>query len=86
MVSGIVNLNRMDKHRKTKQRVRFGVIAERKSENVKPSIQRIMTHSASYSDNWKFIDWKKLQKILFRLQRRIFVRFVDGAKLYKIER
>jgi hypothetical protein len=32
----------------------------------------IMTHNTSYSDDWEFMDWKKFQKILFRLQKRIF--------------
>ena len=47
-----------------------------------------MTHSASYSDNWKFIDWKKLQKILFRLQRRIFkaIREEDMAKAKELQK
>ena len=31
-----------------------------------------MTHSLSYSDNWEFADWKGFQKVLFRLQKRIF--------------
>ena len=31
-----------------------------------------MTHSTSYSDNWEFADWKGFQKVLFRLQKRIF--------------
>ena len=31
-----------------------------------------MTHNISYSDNWEFADWKRFQKGLFRLQRRIF--------------
>ena len=31
-----------------------------------------MTHSVSYSDNWELTDWKGFQKVLFRLQRRIF--------------
>ena len=39
-----------------------------------------MTHSISYSDNWEFADWKKFQKVLFRLQRRIFKAVRDGDK------
>ena len=39
-----------------------------------------MTHNACYSDNWEFLDWKKFQKILFRLQRRIFKAIRDGDK------
>ncbi len=39
-----------------------------------------MTHSISYSDNWEFADWKKFQKVLFRLQRRIFKATREGDK------
>jgi len=39
-----------------------------------------MTHSASYSDNWEFADWKGFQKVLFRLQRRIFKAIKEGDK------
>ena len=39
-----------------------------------------MTHSASYSDNWEFADWKGFQKVLFRLQRRIFKAIREGDK------
>ena len=39
-----------------------------------------MTHSGSYSDNWELADWKKFQKVLFRLQRRIFKAIRDGDK------
>ena len=39
-----------------------------------------MTHSTSYSDNWEFADWKEFQKVLFRLQRRIFKAIRDGDK------
>ena len=47
-----------------------------------------MTHSNSYSDNWEFIDWKKLQTILFRLQRRIFkaVKVGDMAKARSLQK
>ena len=47
-----------------------------------------MTHSASYSDDWKFINWGKLQKILFRLQRRIFkaIRDEDKAKAKRLQK
>ncbi|MEM8780782.1 MAG: reverse transcriptase domain-containing protein [Cyanobacteria bacterium P01_G01_bin.49] len=40
----------------------------------------MMTHSTSYSDNWEFADWKKFQKVLFRLQRRIFKAIKEGDK------
>ena len=39
-----------------------------------------MTHSASYSDNWELADWKGFQKVLFRLQRRIFRAVKEGDK------
>lgn len=47
-----------------------------------------MTHNVSYSDDWEFVDWKKLQKILFRLQRRIFkaVREGDMAKARRLQK
>ncbi|MGB8698675.1 MAG: reverse transcriptase N-terminal domain-containing protein, partial [Thermosynechococcaceae cyanobacterium] len=31
-----------------------------------------MTHSAMGSDEWKDIDWKQIQKNVYRLQTRIF--------------
>ena len=34
----------------------------------------------SYSDNWEFADWKGFQKVLFRLQRRIFKAIKEGDK------
>ena len=40
----------------------------------------IMTHNISYSDDWESTDWKKLQKGLFRLQRRIFKAIREGDK------
>ena len=39
-----------------------------------------MTHSASYSDDWEFKDWKKFQKTVFRLQKRIFKAVKEGDK------
>ena len=39
-----------------------------------------MTHNISYSDDWESTDWKKLQKVLFRLQRRIFKAIREGDK------
>ena len=47
-----------------------------------------MTHSKSYSDDWEQVDWKSLQKTLFRLQRRIFkaVREGDKAKARRLQR
>ena len=38
-----------------------------------------MTHLIS-SDDWKQIDWKQLQKIMFRLQTRIFKAVREGDK------
>lgn len=42
----------------------------------------------SYSDDWEFTDWKKLQKVLFRLQKRIFkaVREGDKAKARRLQK
>ena len=47
-----------------------------------------MTHSINYSDNWEFADWKKFQKVLFRLQRRIFkaIREGDKAKAKRLQK
>ncbi len=41
-----------------------------------------------YSDDWEFTDWKKLQKVLFRLQRRIFkaIREGDKAKAIRLQK
>ena len=39
-----------------------------------------MTHNLSYSDSWELADWKGFQKVLFRLQRRIFKAIKDGDK------
>ncbi len=39
-----------------------------------------MTHSTSYSDDWELADWKGFQKVLFRLQRRIFQAIKEGDK------
>ena len=47
-----------------------------------------MTHNISYSDEWESTDWKKLQKVLFRLQRRIFkaIRERDKAKARRLQK
>lgn len=47
-----------------------------------------MTHSLSYSDNWEFADWKGFQKVLFRLQRRIFkaIKVGDKAKAKRLQK
>nr|WP_319419031.1 reverse transcriptase N-terminal domain-containing protein [Pleurocapsa sp. FMAR1] len=47
-----------------------------------------MTHSNSYSDNWEFADWKGFQKVLFRLQRRIFkaVKVGDKARAKRLQK
>ena len=54
----------------------------------KGSSRGIMTHSASYSDDWESTDWVKLQKVLFRLQRRIFkaIREGDKAKATRLQK
>ena len=39
-----------------------------------------MMHSQNYSDDWKNINWKQLQKTLFRLQKRIFKAIREGDK------
>ena len=47
-----------------------------------------MTHSISYSDDWEFADWKGFQKVLFRLQRRIFkaIKVGDKAKAKSLQK
>ena len=47
-----------------------------------------MTHNRSYSDDWEGTDWKKLLKVLFRLQRRIFkaIREGDKAKAKRLQK
>ena len=39
-----------------------------------------MTHNISYSDDWELTNWKKFQKNLFRLQKRIFKAVREGDK------
>ena len=39
-----------------------------------------MTQSISPSDNWEFADWKGFQKVIFRLQKRIFKAIREGDK------
>jgi RNA-directed DNA polymerase len=48
----------------------------------------IMTHNNNCSDNWESVNWKELQKITFRLQRRIFkaVREGDKAKAKRLQK
>ncbi len=48
----------------------------------------IMTHNKNYSDDWESTDWKKLLKVLFRLQKRIFkaVREGDKAKARRLQK
>ena len=47
-----------------------------------------MTHNKNYSDDWESTDWKKLLKVLFRLQKRIFkaVREGDKAKARRLQK
>jgi RNA-directed DNA polymerase len=46
-----------------------------------------MTHNTNYSYNWKLANWKEFQKVLFRLQKRIFkaVRDRDKANTRKFQ-
>ena len=48
----------------------------------------LQNHVPSYSDEWEFADWKQFQKVLFRLQRRIFkaIRFGDKAKARRLQK
>jgi RNA-directed DNA polymerase len=39
-----------------------------------------MTHT-KYSDDWELAHWKGFQKVLFRLQKRIFKAVRDGDKV-----
>ncbi|WP_246142069.1 reverse transcriptase N-terminal domain-containing protein, partial [Hyella patelloides] len=39
-----------------------------------------MMHSTNYSDDWENLNWKQFQKILFRLQKRIFKAIREGDK------
>ena len=39
-----------------------------------------MKRSTNYSDDWKNLNWKQLQKTLFRLQKRIFKAIKEGNK------
>jgi RNA-directed DNA polymerase len=45
-----------------------------------------MTHNTSYSVDWELANWKGFQKVLFRLQKRIFkaVRERDRANARKL--
>ncbi len=47
-----------------------------------------MTHSKNYSDDWENLNWKQFQKMLFRLQKRIFkaIREGDKAKAIKLQK
>ncbi len=47
-----------------------------------------MVHSISYSDSWRDINWKYHQKVVFRLQKRIFkaVREEDMARAKRLQR
>ena len=47
-----------------------------------------MTHNTSYSDDWEFADWKGFQKVLFRLQKRIFkaVKEEDKARARRLQK
>ena len=45
-------------------------------------------HSTNYSDDWMKINWKQLQKTLFRLQKRIFkaIREDNKAKAINLQK
>jgi hypothetical protein len=45
---------------------------KRKPENVRLSRTGIMAHNTSDSDDWELANWKGFQKVLFRLQKKIF--------------
>ena len=47
-----------------------------------------MTHSQNYSDDWENLNSKQFQKILFRLQKRIFktIREDDKAKAINLQK
>ena len=47
-----------------------------------------MTQSIGSSDNWELADWKGFQKVLFRLQRRIFkaIREKDTARAKRLQK
>ena len=47
-----------------------------------------MTHSTSYSDDWELANWKEFQKVLFRLQKRIFkaIKEEDKAKAKRLQK
>ena len=66
----------------------FAFRAKRKSDDIQLSKPKIMTHSTNYSDNWKFTNWGELQKVTFRLQRRIFkaVKTGDEARARRLQK
>ena len=81
------DINRIDEHQKLWVQVGRGVTAKkRKPENVRLSRTGIMTHNTSYNDDWELANWKGFQKVLFRLQKRIFkaVRERDRANARKL--
>jgi RNA-directed DNA polymerase len=39
-----------------------------------------MAHNTSDSDDWELVNWKGFQKVLFRLQKRIFKAVRDGDR------
>ena len=47
-----------------------------------------MTHNESCSDDWELANWKGFQKVLFRLQKRIFkaIREGDKAKARRLQK
>jgi RNA-directed DNA polymerase len=39
-----------------------------------------MTHNTSYSDDWELAHLNEFQKVLFRLQKRIFKAVREGGR------
>ncbi len=60
-------------------RVGFGVIAERYSEYTN-HLQSMIGHSITTSESWKSLPWKQFQKMLFRLQKRVYKAVQAGDK------
>ena len=59
-------------------RVGFGVIAKRYSEYTN-HLQSMISHSLTTSESWRRLPWKKFQKTLFRLQKRVYKSDVFGG-------
>ena len=68
-------------------RVGFGVIAKRYSEYTN-HLQSMISHSLTTSESWRRLPWKKFQKTLFRLQKRVYkaVRAGDKQKARSLQK